>query len=197
MLVVDGPAVEATVLAGAVFKTTGTIVAVATAAGEDVVAGLEAGVVGFAGAETTGLVAAGVVLGGIGFPVNAASMRVVACSIESRAETILSTFKFDTPLLIPLYHFFFVGGAATGTAFDSLGAGVAVGFCGATEAGAAGVASFDFGGTAAAGVGCGMTFGAVMGTGPVVLEASTFAALEIIAMVGEGEAAVVEGNVEV
>jgi len=51
-------------------------------------------------------VAGGVVLGGIGFPVKAASIRVVACSMESRAEAILSTFKLETPLLIPLYHFF-------------------------------------------------------------------------------------------
>ena len=176
IVVVDGPAAGGTTLAGPVLKTTGTTVAVEVGAGDGFAAGVDAGAVGgFAATGAVGLTTGGVVFGGIGFPVKAASMRVVAFSIESRVEAILSTFKFETPLLIPLYHFFFAGGAAAATDFDSVGAGTATGFCEAAGTGTVVVvAAFGAGATAAAGTLVEETFGAAVGVESVGLEAPTF-----------------------
>ena len=71
------------------------------------------GAVGFwtgagAGLEpAAGFGAGGATFGGIAFPFNAASIRSVTFSIESMVEMILSAFKWEMPLLIPLNHFFF------------------------------------------------------------------------------------------
>jgi hypothetical protein len=122
--------------AGSLLKTT-----VVVEAGEDGTAVFGTGVEdGAALVEAAGLL----VFGGTGFPVKAASIRVVAFSMESSAEAILSTFKFEIPLLIPLYHFFFAGGlvgAAAGDGFDSVGGGFDEVSFTETEAGGLEVAS--------------------------------------------------------